>query len=47
MNATKHVEDDTASQGSGGGCSQGAMKRKAIAYANAEKAKAEKERDEL
>ena len=32
---------------SAGGGSQGARKRKAIAEANAEKSKAEKERDEL
>ena len=38
-NATKHDEDDTTSRGSAGGRSQGAMKRKAIAEANAEKAK--------
>ena len=43
-NATKPDEDDTASQGSAGGRSQGAWKRKAIAEANAEKAKLEKGR---
>ena len=46
-NATKHDEDDTTSRGSAGGRSQGARKRKAIAEANAENAKVEKERDEL
>ena len=46
-NATKHDEDATTSRGSVGGRSQGARKRKAIAEANAEKAKVEKERDEL
>ena len=47
MNATKPDEDDTTSRGSANGRSQGAMKRKAIAEANAEKVKVEKERDEL
>ena len=46
-NATKHDEDGTTSCGSAGGQSQGARKRKAIADANAEKAKVENERDEL
>ena len=46
-NATKPDEDDTTSRGSAGGRSQGARKRKSIAEANAEKAKVEKERDEL
>ena len=46
-NATKQGEDDTTSRGSAGGHSQGAMERKTIADANAEKAKVEKERDEL
>ena len=45
--ATKPDEDDTTSRGSAGGRSQGARKRKAIAEANDEKAKVEKERDEL
>ena len=40
-------EDDTTLRGSAGGRSQGARKQKAIADANAEKAKVEKERDEL
>ena len=40
-NATKRVEDDTTSRGSVGGHPQGARKRKAIAKADAEKAKAE------
>ena len=47
MNAPKQVEDGTTSQGSSGGCSQGARKRKAIADANAEKAKVETGHDEL
>ena len=49
QNATKQVEGDTTSnsRGSAFGRSQGARKRKAIADANAEKANAEKERDEL
>ena len=46
-NATKHDEDDTTSRGSAGGRSQGARKCKAIAEANAENAKVEKERDKL
>ena len=46
-NATKHNEDDTTSRGSAAGRSQGARKRKAVAEANAEKAKVEKEHDEL
>ena len=45
-NATKEVEDNTTSRGSAGERSHGARKRKAIAAANAEKAKVEKERDE-
>ena len=49
VNATNQAEDDTTSRGSAGtgGRSQGARKRKAIADANAEKAKGEKGRDEL
>ena len=47
MNATKHDEDDTTSRRSAGGRSHGAMNRKAIAEANTEKVKVEKERDEL
>ena len=46
-NAVKQDEDGTTSQGSAGGRSQGAKKCKAITEANAEKAKVEKERDEL
>ena len=46
-NATKQSEDDATSRGSPDGCSQLARKRKATADANAEKAKVEKERDEL
>ena len=46
-NATKQDEDDTTSRGSANGRSHGARKRKAIAEANAEKQKVEKERDEL
>ena len=46
-NATKQEEDATTSWGSAGGRSQGARKRMAIAEANTEKAKVEKERDEL
>ena len=46
-NATKPDDDDTTSWGSANGRSQGARKRNAIAEANAEKAKVEKERDEL
>ena len=48
-NAATPDEDDTTSQGSAGGRSQGtgARKRKATAEANAENAKVEKERDEL
>ena len=40
-------EEDTTSRGSANGRSQGARKRKAIAEANAEKQKVEKERGEL
>ena len=40
-------DDDTTSRGSANGRSQGARKRKAIADANAERQKVEKERDEL
>ena len=46
-NATKQDEDDTTSRGSANGRSQGARNRKAIAEANAEKQKVERERDEL
>ena len=46
-NTTKPDEDDTASRGSANGRSQGARKLKAVAEAAAEKAKVEKERDEL
>ena len=44
---TKRDEDDTTSQGSANGRSQGAMKRKAIAASETEKQKVEQERDEL
>ena len=46
-NTAKQVGHDTTSRGSAGGRSQGARKRKSAADANAEKVKAEKERDEL
>ena len=46
-NATKPDADGMTSRGSTGGRSQGARKRKAIVEAHAEKAKVEKERDEL
>ena len=46
-NTTKQDEDDTTSRGSANGRSQGARKRKAIAEANAETQKVERERDEL
>ena len=47
-NATKQDDDgDTVSRGSANGRSQGVRKRKAIAAADAERQKVEKERDEL
>ena len=46
-NATKPDENGTTSRGSANGRSQGARKRKAVAEANAEKAKVAKKHGEL